>query len=88
MTVFLALALGAAKKLWDACAFYIVTAGVFVSALFYMLLKGRAQGRAKLKGQLREADKKSTIKTAKIIKSIEKATEAENDKRMDKWYRD
>ncbi len=80
--------LGLLKKLWDAFAFYIVAAGAFAGALLYMLFKGRAEGRAKLKAQLEKADKKAAAKTDKILKDIQKASKSEKDKRMEKWYRD
>lgn len=88
MNVALALLLGGLKKLWDAFAGWIITAGVFAGALLYMLFKGRAQGRAKLKAQLEKADKKAEAKTEKIVKDIQSASESEKDRRMEKWYRD
>jgi uncharacterized membrane-anchored protein YhcB (DUF1043 family) len=88
VTVFLALVLSMLKKLWDAFAYYIVVAGVFVGALFYMLLKGRSEGRARLKRQLEAADKKAAEKTDKIIKNIQKAGDAEKDRRLERWFRD
>lgn len=81
MTIFL-------MKLWDRFAYYI-TAGAIVAGVFlYTFLKGRAAGQAALKRQLEKADQASLKRTKKIKAKMEKASEADIDRRLDKYYRD
>lgn len=76
------------KSLWDKFAYYIMAAGIFAGSLLYMLLKGRSEGRAKLKEQLRKADEKAAVKTEKIKRNVEKASDKDINRRLDRWYRD
>lgn len=76
------------KSLWDKFAYYLVAAGIFAGSLLYMLLKGRSEGRARLKEQLRKADEKAAVKTEKIKQSVGRASDKEVNKRLEKWYRD
>lgn len=75
------------KSLWDKFAYYIMVAGVFAASLVYMLLKGRSEGRAKLKEQLRKADEKAALRTEKIKRSVERASDQDVNKRLEKWLR-
>ena len=76
------------KSLWDKFAFYIVAAGSIVVALLVAFGKGKSAGRAKLKEQLRKADEKAAVKTEKIKRSVEQASDKDINRRLDRWYRD
>jgi len=88
MTLFMALALGALKKLWDAFAYYIIIAGIFFVAVFGAIIKGRVEGRRRFEEKLKKADQKAAQKTEAIKQKVEKATDEENTKRLERWYRD
>lgn len=75
-------------RLWDRFAFYIMAVLFFVGSVLYALIKGRAEGRRKLKEQLAKADKKSGERADKIIRNVERASEKDRNRRMDRWYRD
>jgi hypothetical protein len=88
MSVFLALALGALKKLWDAFAYYIIAAGIFFGAILIALVKGRIEGRRRFEQKMKRADEKAALKTERIKEDVQKATDKEVNRRLERWYRD
>lgn len=83
-----ALLIGFIKSLWARFAYYIVAAGSVALAILIAFGKGKSAGRQKLKDQLRRADEKAAVRTERIRKSVEKASDQEVSKRIDRWYRD
>lgn len=83
-----ALFTGLLWRLWERFSYYVVAAGVVVGAFLYTFLKGRSAGQRVLKEKLRKADEKAAVRTEKIKRSVEKASDAAVNKRLEKWYRD
>lgn len=79
---------GFLKSLWVRFAYWIVAAGSILLALLVAFSKGKSAGRQKLKDQLQRADEKAAVRTERIRKSVEKASDQEVRKRIDPWYRD
>lgn len=83
-----AMLIGLFKSLWTRFAYWIVAAGSILVAILVAFSKGKSAGRQKLKDQLQRADEKAAVRTERIRKSVEKASDKDVRKRLDRWYRD